>query len=391
MRVLYVNHTSRISGGERCLLDLLGALPAEVDPVVASPKGPLADAVRRLGVPVVRIAGTDGSLKLHPVRTTRALGEIALASARIRRLSARLDADLVHANSIRSGITAVLAARMGAAPALVHVHDALPPGRVSDLTQRVIGAGATGLLPNSRYTEERFRPPGFRGLVRVVDNPVDLERFDPGRVDREAARHALGIAPDEVALGVVAQITPWKGQDDAIRMLARLRERDARVRLVLAGSTKFTSRATRYDNPQFLRGLKVLAEELGVSGSVALLGEREDVPEVVRALDIALVPSWEEPFGRSVIEAMAMQVPVAATSVGGPAEIVRDGVDGLLLPPHEPDRWAAALEPLATDASRRAAMGARGRERVVERYDVATFARTVVDAYGEALDVAPRR
>jgi glycosyltransferase involved in cell wall biosynthesis len=390
MKVLYLNHTSRISGGERCLLDLLGALPPEVSPVVAAPTGPFADAVRRLGVPVVRVAGTDGSLKLHPVWTTRALGDIALATGQVRRLSRRVGADLVHANSIRSGITAALAARAGAAPALVHVHDALPPGRVSDLTQRVVGSGAVGLLPNSRYTEERFRPPGFRGLVRVVDNPVDLERFDPARVDRGAARAALGLGPDDLALGVVAQITPWKGQDDAIRTLAHLRERHPSARLVLAGSTKFTSRSTRYDNPAFLRSLSRLAQELGVADAVSFVGERDDVPEVVAALDIALVPSWEEPFGRSVIEAMAMKVPVAATSVGGPADVIRDNVDGLLLPPHEPARWAAALEPLADDAQLRGEIGMRARERVAGRYGVDRFARRVVDAYAEALELGGR-
>jgi glycosyltransferase involved in cell wall biosynthesis len=91
-------------------------------------------------------------------------------------------------------------------------------------------------------------------------------------------------------------------------------------------------------------------------------GERDDVPTVLSALDIILVPSWEESFRRSLLEAMAMGRPVIATNVGGPREIVTSGFDGLLLPPRlRPDLWAEAVGSLLTNPERRSEIGRRER------------------------------
>ena len=106
------------------------------------------------------------------------------------------------------------------------------------------------------------------------------------------------------------------------------------------------------------------------------------MPSVLAATDVLLVPSWREAFGRVVIEGMAMGVPVVATEVGGPAEVVRPEVDGLLLPPRDPQRWGSALAPLVADAELRARMGAAGRERAAD-FTVARHVDQVLDAYRE--------
>ena len=93
------------------------------------------------------------------------------------------------------------------------------------------------------------------------------------------------------------------------------------------------------------------------------LGERDDVPEVLRATDTVLVPSWEEPFGRSVIEAMAMRVPVIATNVGGPAEVIADRKNGMLLTPRAPESWARAISNLIESPALYARIARNGRLR----------------------------
>ena len=381
MNVLFVNHTSHVSGGERSLLTLLGGLPAEVEATVACPPGPLADALRGQRVRWFSIPRVDGSLKLHPLHTPQALTGMARAALAVRRHARSVGADLVHANSIRASLIALAATRLGAPPTVAHIRDCLPPGRVSLVTRRLICSSSAVVLANSAYTAERFRVPEIATKMAVAHSPVDLRRFDPDRIDRHAARAQLGLDDSTVALGVVAQLTPWKGQEEAVRALALVRREQPNVRLLLAGSAKFVARATRFDNPTYVRRLHELVRELGLEKDVVFLGEREDVPEIMRALDVLLVPSWEEPFGRTVVEGMAMGLPVAATAVGGPSEII--GPDqGILVPPRDPGAWAEALQPLVEDLRRREAIGARGRERS-GRFAVAQHVNAVLGAYAE--------
>jgi glycosyltransferase involved in cell wall biosynthesis len=157
------------------------------------------------------------------------------------------------------------------------------------------------------------------------------------------------------------------------------------VCLLLVGSPKFTGSATRYDHLAFARRVRSLISSLGVEEEVRLLGEREDVPDVLRAADIALVPSWEEPFGMSVIEAMAMELPVLATSVGGPREVITHGKDGILLPPREPAAWAAEAIRLLGQTELRASIGRAARKRVVGQMDVARYVERVLAGYAQSL------
>ncbi len=182
-------------------------------------------------------------------------------------------------------------------------------------------------------------------------------------------------------LGLVAQISPWKGQETAIEALRLLREQGVDADLLLVGEALFVAASTRFDNERFLARLRALASEAGLEDRVHWLGEREDVPELVRALDVLLLPSWEEPFGRAVIEAMAMEVPVVATSVGGPAEIVEDGREGYLAPPRDARAWATAIRRVIDGPEGGAAMGRAGRARVEREFTFVQQAAAMLRVY----------
>jgi glycosyltransferase involved in cell wall biosynthesis len=378
VRALYVNHTSRISGGELSLITLLEALPAGVEPTVACPEGALADRARGMGVDVISIRGTDGSLRLHPTRTPLALLEMGQAALGVRKAASTTRADVVHANSIRAGIISVAAG--GDRPTVVHVRDCLPGGAVSDLTLRVINR-ADALVANSAYTRSTLGP--GKAAAHVVHNAVDLSRFDRVRLTPAESRARLGLGEQGPVLAVIAQITPWKGQDDAIRVAQELVRSHPRLQLLLVGSPKFDSAATRYDNNVYLEELRRQVAEQGLTDSVCFLGERDDIPEVLRAVDLLLVPSWEEPFGRAIIEAMASGVPVVATDVGGPPEILVEGEAryGLVLPPRSPDAWASAIRELLADPARLSEMGERGREAAQHRFGVERHVAAVLNVY----------
>lgn len=385
MKVLYLSHTATVSGGEHSLLDLLAALPAEVEPVLATPAGELAERARERGIRTVAAPRFEPTFRLHPLRTPMAGLELLAAAAAVRRLARRERAELIHANSVRAGLEAALARALGGPPVVVHVRDVLPGGGAAALTRMLLRRLTALALANSQHTARGFLvPPGRTFEVLVVPSPVDLTRFDPAATDRAATRAALGIPPEAFVVAMVAQITPWKNQALAIRALAALLPRVPGARLLIVGSPKFATAATRFDNPGYLRDLEALAAQLGLQERVAFLGERDDVPRLLAAADAALVPSLEEPFGRSVIEAMAMRLPVLATAVGGPTEIIHDGADGFLLLPEAPEIWADRLAALAADPASARRLGEAAARRAGE-FGLETHVALVMGGYRIAL------
>jgi len=377
LKVLYADHTTLVSGAQRSLLELLRGLPDDVEPVLASPPGALQQLAQDAGLRHVPIRATAGSLRLHPVHTAKGVAELGVIARQLRGLARSEGADVMHANTLQVGLAAGLTRWTGGPPLVVHIRDCLPDARSGRLVRRWIGATADELISISRYTADCFGPPA--GLV--IANAVDLDRFDPTGVDGSAIRRELGLDPQTPVLTVIAQITPWKGQRDAIEALASVRSEHPDAQLLIVGETKFTFAATRYDNVAYLAELRdrVAAHDLG--DAVHFLGEREDVPGVLAATDVLLAPSWEEPLGRTIIEGLAMAVPVIATNVGGPNEILDDGSDGILLPPKEPERWAAAASALLFDSDRRRAMGERGRAKALQRYRREEHSARVCEVY----------
>jgi glycosyltransferase involved in cell wall biosynthesis len=359
LRVLYVNQTAQVSGAERSLLTLLGGLEGKVDPVVACPEGELSAEVRGLGIESIPIRGTQASFRMHPLHTSRGLLEMAQCSLQVRRIVRRVSPDLVHANTTRASLLTLIACDSSGPPLVAHIRDLTPPGRLPDLVLSLIARRADAIVANSAYVADRFGDRRTRRPVRVIHNPIDLERFDPSKADGRRVRAEIGISQSAVVLTVVAHISPVKGQDQAIMALADLVTSGCDAVLLLAGSVKFASAGGRLDNTAFGERLPELASELGVADRVRFLGERGDMPDLLAATDILLMPFWREPFGRVAVEAMAMGVPVVASEVGGPAEIIRPGIDGMLLPPRAPEVWSRALEQLVGGRELRQRLGRR--------------------------------
>jgi glycosyltransferase involved in cell wall biosynthesis len=390
VRILYLNHTGNVSGAERSLLELLPALPADVSRCVASPPGPFAAAARQQGEAVITVPAAEGSLRLHPVHTPAALGGIARSALAVGRLARRERAELLHANSVRAGLVATLARRFGAPPAVVYVHDCLPDTRMANMTRRRILTGDGIVLANSDYTATSFAGRAgsapvrttYNGMVDARGELVSLRGAEPPRPAE--ARRRLGLDRPGPLIGLVAQITPWKGQDTAIEALAALRREYPYARLLLVGEAKFAARGTRFDNPAYLTRLRRLVADLGLDDGVSFLGERGDALEIIAALDVFVAPSWEEPFGRTIVEAMALGTPVVATEVGGPAEIVEDGVSGRLVPPRRPELLALAVGELLASPELRERMAAEGR-RAVGRFSLTAHVESVVRAYRDLL------
>jgi glycosyltransferase involved in cell wall biosynthesis len=380
--VLYVSHTGALGGAEWSLLELVQGMRSRVDVAVACPPGELADSVCDLNVPRFTIRPVPLGFRLSTRATARGLVRAIGATFDIGRAARHFRADVVHANSVRAGIVAIAARAVGAPPPLVHVRDALPATLAGRLSAGFVKHGARLIVANSRFTASRLSGNGS-GAIRVVYNGVDVNRLQTFPTDRAVVRNKLGFTAESPLLGVVAQLTPWKAQDDAIRVLALVREQRPDTQLALVGEAKFRDAATSYDNVSYETSLHRLADSLGVDDAVSFLGERRDVPDVLRALDILLVPSWHEPFGRSVIEAMAVGTPVIATNVGGPNEVLVNRMTGLLLPPRHPRAWAEAVLELLEDPSDRTRIAENAAEAVRARFDRDQQIEEIAEVYHE--------
>jgi L-malate glycosyltransferase len=350
MRILFANHTSAWSGAEVSLMRVALALRDDHDVSVACPSGgPLADAVDDAGMRRLRLPAVDASLRLHPVQTPVGLRQLGAGGVALARAARRVQADVIHANTPRTGIMAAVARGLGGPAFVARAHEHVPLTLVGRSVRGLIVCTASAVVAVSDYTAGRFNEGLARPVAKRVYNSIDHDRFDPSRVRPAGLREELGLAPNAALIGQVAQITPWKGQDTAIRTLAELRAQGLDAHLVLVGDVTFGGKGVRHDNKGFLRALERLVEQLGVLESVHFLGRRDDVPEILRELDLTLLPSWEEPFGLVTVESMALGTPPLVGAVGAGPELVEDGVTGRVLPPGRPETWAAAARELLED------------------------------------------
>jgi D-inositol-3-phosphate glycosyltransferase len=186
------------------------------------------------------------------------------------------------------------------------------------------------------------------GRIDVVHPGVDLATFTPG--DKRAARATLGLAADEPVVAFIGRIQPLKAPDVLLRAVAKLPD----VRVLIAGGPSGSGLSA----PDALVGL---ADELGIADRVTFLPpqSREQLVDLYRAADLVAVPSYSESFGLVAVEAQACGTPVVAAAVGGLPVAVRDGVSGVLVPGHDIDDWAAAIDGLFRQGpDARAAMSA---------------------------------
>jgi glycosyltransferase involved in cell wall biosynthesis len=363
------------------MLRLLDGLPDEHARAVACPsEGRLQAILRERGIDQFPIRGLEASLALHPLRTPLGIAHLLRSAVSLRSISRRFGADVVHANSLRAGLIAIASRRLGGPPVVAQCHDHLPPTRAGDLTRAVISRGAEVVVAVTDCTAAHFNRGLARPKAQTVYISVDHSRFSPAVRAVSPIRSELGLPDGARLLAQVAQITPWKGQDTAIRALPRVRERfDAH--LLIVGDVAFNSQ--RFDNLGYRRSLEGLVRTLGVESAVHFLGHRPDVPELIGATELLLLPSWDEPFGLVVAEAMAVGTPVLVTQSGGPAEYVSDRVNGRLLPPREPEAWAAAAVELLDDPATMARMRTES-VRAVAQFTDERYSSEMLEAYARA-------
>jgi glycosyltransferase involved in cell wall biosynthesis len=352
MKVVHVDAEMGYSGGEVQVFLLIEGLRERGHDalVLCPPRSRSCEEARRRGIPV------------HPVGMANDLHIGAILE--LRSALIRFRPDIVHLHTGRATWLGGLAARMLSIPAITTRRMDKPIRR--GWRQRVTyGPLVARVVAISLAVQEELLAGGVPPeKVSLIHDAVDPHAFESSP-DRNLTRSALGTGAGAIVLLTVAALVRRKGHDVLLEALARSRHPD--LVLWIAG-----------DGPE--RGpLEAQAQRLGLSERVRFLGSRKDVPDLLAACDISVLPSRHEGLGVSALEAMAARRPVVASRVGGLAEAVVDGQTGLLVRPEDPLELACALDRLAAEPQLCRRLGESGPARVSEGF----LASQMVDAYDE--------
>lgn len=373
VHVLHLDHTAAWSGGEIALVRLLDAMDRAriANTVVCAEDGPLVRAFEARGLEArvlplsERVRGTSRSELGRLANVVGGAPALLSYAVRIARMARSLDVDVIHTNSMKAHLYGIVAGRLAGIPVLTHLRDDVGDLPSSRLTRSVAGLlrhGPRAVVGCSGYVLRAARIPANRS--RVVYSGVP-----------EADVVSGPAAPSGPAVvGLVARIAPWKGQDlflEAAAQVARLRS-DVTFRLI--GAPMFGEHA-------FLEQLERAAAQPPLRRRIEFRGFVQDPRGEVDQLTVAVATSLQpEPFGQTVVEAMARGVPVVAPAEGGPCEIITSGVDGILVPPRDPAALACAIIDLLDDPVRARELGTRATCTVRDRFTIEGNAERFTDA-----------
>lgn len=356
-----------VGGAERRVLDLLPRL----DPgrfrshiVLLRERGPLTELAEERGIPV----------HLAPLRTRLSPGGLW----RLASLFRGLKADIVHSHMYRSNTPATIAARWAGVPViLAQIHNVDTwESRRQVWMDRLLSRRRSGIIAVSERVKQDVLARLHLDPKRVflLYNGIDILKFRPNPENREAGRRAEGIPADAVVAVCVARLVEQKNHLGLLRAFAAIAARHPALMLWLIG-----------EGP--MRGvLETEVRRLGIAERVRFSGQRADIHALLTLVDFSVLVSFREGFSNVVIESLATGLPMLVTDVGGNAEAVRDGIEGIVVsPPGDTQALGDALARLASNSEERMRMAAQARERACE-FSLEVMARRTESLYLELMD-----
>ena len=400
-KIVYFHHGGTVGGAPLSLLFLLKQLDRQrFDPlVVFTADGPVVKRYRDAGIPVRLAPGmTDfshtelvwygnGLLWMLPLKAIRYLPTVRISRAILEDERP----DLVHINSSALAAPAQAAHALGI-PVVWHIREPLAHGYLGirrAWLRRQIHTCATRVIAISQYDASQLIP---SSAVRVIYNFVNLAEFDrtiPGL----PARHRLGLTPAQHVVTMLGGCSYSKGTLPFVRSLTAVRAALPNVRYLVVGpapaighrnptisALKYLFRQDAYDRAV----LRAAGPHLDRS-FIRFPGVRNDIPDVLAASDLVVFPSVRPHFARPIIEAGAMAKPVVASNLGGPRELVRNNITGLLTPPDDPAALAEAIIKVLSTPGLAGRMGAAGYEQALEKFEAQRNAQATFALYDEML------
>jgi glycosyltransferase involved in cell wall biosynthesis len=383
--ILYANPTADLYGASQSLLDLIAHLDRRLyHAVVLVPSdGPLvpllqahdATIVIEPDLAVVR-RGTVKGPSLFRLLTSL-LPSVWKCVKHIRKHGTAV----VHTNTALI-VTPAIASRICGVPHVWHVRETFNEfPRLWAAYSRLIVWFSSCVVCNSTAVRNQFGKLLVKHKKSIVTilNGLDVERFDRAIKKRESIVERF--APNKEALIVcIGRINSWKGQEILIASYSLIKDKLGPTKLLIVGDTY-------PGNEACLRDLRTLVHKLGLEADVVFTGFIGDIPSLLSACALFVLPSTNpEPFGRVILEAMAMRVPVIATNAGGPLDIIQDGVSGILVPPGDRRALAGAIQQVMTGPPERCvSMRESARERVIRCFSAESTTAAIESVYRSLL------
>ena len=326
--------------------------------VVISNGGRLVDELKASG-------GIHYSLPVHK----KSLLTLFESIDKIKDIIEKENIDVVHARSRAPAWPAFFAARLAKRPFITTCH-----GHYSmHFFSRVMGWGKFVIVSSNvvaRHMINDFKVPHDR--IKLIPRGVDLDKFTYKEPDARQSKK-------EFTIGMVGRITPIKGHIFLIRAVSKVARIIPNIKVVIIGDAPESK-------PKYRQELETLVRRLGLSRHVHFLGEQSDIPARLHEMDMLVMPSiCEETFGRVIIEAQACGVPVIATKVGGIVDIIKDGKNGLLVPPRDWNALAEAIIRLVREKDLRVSLSKAGRQSVEKDFSLSHMYKKTINLYAEAL------
>ena len=370
-RVLNVVPTLMCGGTENQFMTLSRRLdPARFDVEFA--------CLRRWGPYVQELADRQVPLAEYQVRTFRSVQALA-QQARLVRHIVRRRIQIVHAYNFYGNVFAVPPARLAAPVVIASIRDRAPYlTPMQKRVQRYACRLADCVLVNAEAVKDWLIDEGYdRSTIVVIKNGVDLTRFADAP-DPDGIRREFGLSPGTPLVAVVSRLTRFKGLEQILEAAAMLMSTHPGTRFLVVGETAPHDTA-------YLDVLKRLAAERGVADAVIFTGIRSDIPALLAAVDVSVMPSLNEALSNVLLESMAAGAPTVATRVGGTPEALVNEETGLLVAPGDSRALATAIARLLDDRPLAAGLGQAARRLIADRFSVDRMVASTEQLYQELL------
>jgi glycosyltransferase involved in cell wall biosynthesis len=367
LKVVVLNDSARIGGAEQSLILMGQHLDKSLfDVIVLCPtEGPLIEALTQRGVRVIPLEISHFSRKRSPLGYFASLCNVA-------RTLRRLNVDLIHCNSSTAVHWGIPLGKLMSLRTICHIRGVrdIYPKFTSFLLRHA--PQTTQFVAISNFVRAHLIGLGIpEAKITVIYNGVDIEIFHP-RV-RESHCGADDMEQRALRIGVIGRIDDWKRQIDVIEAAGLLSSRLS-LKIFMVGEVW----RANYSDQSYLQSRII---ELGLKSNTVFTGFRSDIPQIMAGLDVIIVPSIDEPFGRVTIEAMALGKPVIGTFSGGTPEIIQDGTTGILVPVKNPQAIANAIETVAKNKKYAQSLGRNARRHVVEKFSVQSHVKQIQELY----------